>query len=173
MELIDLFLVFAKISLLSFGGGWTTLAIMEHEVAAHQWMSADQFSSIIYLTATTPGPNAIGSAALVGRHVAGTAGMIAAVLGVVLPTIVVVIVMYFVFIKYGDNVYLKSVLKGIAPVVVAMIVWMAWRIGYPVFKDYNLVVIGVGVVSAVLLFVGVHPGWLILGGGVCGLMLLR
>jgi chromate transporter len=173
MVLIDLFLTFAKISLLSFGGGWTTLAIMEKEIQAHGWMTADQFSSTIYITAMTPGPNAIGSAALVGRHVAGYAGMIVAVLGVIVPTILVVIGMYFVFIKYGDNVYLKGVLKGIAPVVVAMIVWMAWKIGFPVFKDHNLFVIGTGVASLVLLFVGVHPGWLILGGGLVGLAFLR
>jgi chromate transporter len=173
MELVELFLTFAKISLLSFGGGWTTLAIMEHEIQVHGWMTAEEFTKVIYLTATTPGPNAIGSAALVGRHVGGYAGMIAAVLGVIVPTIIVVFFMYFVFIKYRDNVYLKSILKGIAPVVVAMIVWMAWKIGVPVFKDFNLVVVIIGLTSAGLLFVGVHPGWLILGGGLAGLALLR
>lgn len=149
------------------------LALLEKEVTAHHWMNPEEFSKVIYLTATTPGPNAISSATIVGKHVGDVPGMIAAVLGIVLPPMVMMLFLYTIFIKYGDNVFLKSTLKGIAPVIVAMICWMAWRIGFPVFRDFNLVVILIGLGSLVLLFVGVHPGWLILGGGLAGLAFLR
>lgn len=172
-QLIEIFLTFAKISLLSFGGGWTMLAILEREVMAHHWMNPEEYAKVIYLTATTPGPNAISSATIVGRHIAGPGGMIAAVLGIILPPMVLMLSIYTIFIKYGENVYLKSVLKGIAPVIVALICWMAWKIGFPVFKDFNVFVILIGAASLTLLFVGVHPGWLILGGGLAGLALLR
>jgi chromate transporter len=173
MELIELFLAFAKISLLSFGGGWTMLAIMEREVVAHQWMTAEQFSKTLYVVSSTPGPVAVSSASVIGQKVGGVPGMIVAVLGIVLPPIALVMLLYSAFTRYGDNPYFKSVLKGIAPVVVALVAYMAWRLGVPVFKEFNLVVVLLGVSSLALLFAGVHPGWLILGGGLVGLALLR
>ena len=172
-QLFEIFLTFAKITLLSFGGGWTTLAVLESEVIAHHWMTQEEYARVIYLTATTPGPNAISSATIVGKHVAGFWGMIAAVLGIVVPPMIMMVFIYNFIIKYGENVYLKSILKGIAPVIVAMIIWMAWHIGFPVFKDINIIVIVIGIASLTLLLFGVHPGWVILGGGLVGLALLR
>ena len=76
MILWTLVIVFTQLSVLAFGGGNAILPEMQHQVVTvHQWMTAEQFSSLFAMALAAPGPNMM-SVPLVGWHVAGPAGLL-------------------------------------------------------------------------------------------------
>lgn len=89
--LLDLFLSFAKIGLFTFGGGYAMLSVItDHCVEKKKWISADDMLNITVIAETTPGPIAINCATFVGYRQAGVLGGIAATVGVILPSFVII-----------------------------------------------------------------------------------
>lgn len=85
-ELLELFVTFFKIRLVSFGGGFAMLSLIDREVSAHHWLEAEKFVDVIAVAGIAPGPIATNRAILVGYNVAGIAGA-AATRGMVLPSL--------------------------------------------------------------------------------------
>ena len=89
--LLELFLVFAKIGLFTFGGGYAMLSVItENCVDKKKWISADDMMNITVIAETTPGPISINCATFVGYRVGGFLGAVAATVGVVMPSFVVI-----------------------------------------------------------------------------------
>jgi chromate transporter len=122
MQLLQLFISFFKIGLFSFGGGYAMLPLIQREIVSlHDWLTMDQFIDVVAISQVTPGPVGINAATFVGYKVAGFAGSSIATTGAVLPSVVVVLILTSLFLKYRDLGPVKAMFNGIRPVVVSLI----------------------------------------------------
>ena len=88
---LELFLTFLKIGLFTFGGGYAMISIIENNcVEQKKWITHDEMMNITVIAESTPGPIAINCATFVGYKIAGLFGAIAATLGVVIPSFVII-----------------------------------------------------------------------------------
>ena len=98
--LLDLFLTFAKIGLFTFGGGYAMIAMIEHTCVERKgWITHDEMMNVTVIAESTPGPIAINCATFTGYKKAGFAGVVAATLGMVVPSFTVI----FLIAKLLDN----------------------------------------------------------------------
>lgn len=166
MIYLKLFLAFLKIGAFTFGGGYAMLPLMADEVAANNWMSADELVNFIAVSESTPGPLAINAATYIGAEVGGLLGAVCATLGVVLPSFVIILTVASVLMKFSTNKYVVSVMKHLKPAVVGLIGSAVITLGQPVFLprgfgSINLYGLGISVaLFCVMLFLAVkkkHP----------------
>ena len=128
--LLDLFLTFAKIGLFTFGGGYAMISLIRDKAMAYGWLSESELLNMIAVAESTPGPIAVNMATFVGSTQGGVLGSLAATLGVVLPSFIIILLICAVtrnFLKYSG---VQAFLKGVRPCVVALIlataITMAW-----------------------------------------------
>lgn len=122
MIYLQLFLSFLQIGLFSIGGGYAAMPLIQNEaVTKHGWLSLAEFTDLITIAEMTPGPIAINSATFVGIRVAGFPGALIATLGCILPSIIIVSVLAFVYYRFKNLSVLQSVLSSLRPAVVALI----------------------------------------------------
>ena len=122
MIYIQLFISFLQIGLFSFGGGYAAMPLIQNQVVnLHHWLSLSEFTDLITISQMTPGPIAINSATFVGEKIAGVPGAVVATLGCIMPSIIIVTIIAYFYMKYRDLDSLQSVLKTLRPAVVAMI----------------------------------------------------
>ncbi len=105
METLELFLVFFKIGFLSFGGGWTVVGLISHEVISHGWLSASDFPKIVSVSQLTPGPVAVNVATYVGFKIDGIWGSLLSTLGILSPSILIIVIVSILarFIKNNSK----------------------------------------------------------------------
>ena len=122
MSLLVLFLIFAKIAMLTFGGGYAMVPLFEHEIVTrHAFMAAADFANLIGLAQVTPGPIGFNSATYVGMAQGGLAGSVIASLGVMVPSIVISLVVAIFLRKAADAKWMKLLMQGVRPCVVGII----------------------------------------------------
>lgn len=120
--LIKLFVSFFQIGAFSFGGGMAAIPLVQEQIVVKlQWLNMTQFSDLITLAEMTPGPIAVNSATFVGTKVAGLPGAIIATLGCVLPSIIIVGVLSFLYYRFKNLSIIQSILAALRPAVVALI----------------------------------------------------
>lgn len=120
--LIKLFISFFKIGLFSFGGGYAALALIQQEVVVENgWLAVGEFNDLITISQMTPGPIALNSATFVGQRVSGFPGSLAATMGCILPSAIIVGALSYFYKKYKDLDLMTDVLKFLRPAIVVMI----------------------------------------------------
>ena len=122
MILIDLFISFLQIGIFSIGGGYAAMPLIEAQtVTLHGWLTAAEFADLVTIAEMTPGPNALNAATFVGMRMAGVPGALAATFGNVLPSIVIVSVLSWLYTRFRSGRAMQTVLGMLRPVVVALI----------------------------------------------------
>ena len=131
MIYVKLFLTFFKIGLFGFGGGYGMLSLIQHEtVEQYHWLSSSDFTDIVAISQMTPGPIGINSATYCGYTACANAGysMPMAILGsatatfaLVLPSLILMILISRMFIKYMHTRSVTSVFTGLRPAVVGLL----------------------------------------------------
>lgn len=122
MILLKLFISFLQIGAFSFGGGYAAMPLIQHQVVElHQWLSMVEFSDLITISQITPGPIAINSATFVGLKINGFIGALAATMGCIIPSCIIVSIIAYIYLKYQQMSIIQNILKYIRPAVVAMI----------------------------------------------------
>jgi len=121
MVLINLFLTFVKIGLVGFGGGYAIITLIQQELMAFGWITADEFANIAAISQMTPGPIAVNAATYVGYRVGGFWGSFLATFGVSLPSFILVMLAAHFILKFKTSHVVESCMKGIRPVTVAFI----------------------------------------------------
>jgi chromate transporter len=136
MIYLQLFFSFIKIGFFSFGGGYGMIPIIERELMANSWLSNADFVRIISVSEMTPGPIAVNTATFVGYEVAGFFGGLIATAGVTMPSFILILSTAYILNKYRSHPLLCSVLNGVKPVVLALIIFAAVFVGrHVLFKD--------------------------------------
>ncbi len=122
--LLDLFLTFFKIGLVSFGGGYAMIPLVTEEALRYGFTS-EQVINFIAVAESTPGPIAINMATFIGASKEGVFGAILATLGVVLPSFIIILIIASIMkglMQFGG---VKAFLSGIRPVVIGLIIGTA------------------------------------------------
>ena len=119
---IQLFISFVQIGALSFGGGYAAMPLIQQQVVTlHGWLSPGEFTDLITISQMTPGPIAINSATFVGTRIAGFWGAVAATVGCVLPSCLLVSLLAWAYLRYRNLSLIQHVLASLRPAVIAMI----------------------------------------------------
>lgn len=119
--LVQLFVTFFKIGLFTFGGGYAMLPLVQQEVLAHEWMTAEDIMNFIAVSESTPGPFAINIATYIGSETHGVAGAAAATLGVVLPSFIVILIVARFYSVFYKSKAISGIMTGLRPAVIGMI----------------------------------------------------
>jgi chromate transporter len=138
MILISLFLVFFKIGLIGFGGGYAILTMLQKELLSLGWLTVEEFGNIAAISQMTPGPIAVNAATYVGYRVGGFWGSVMATFGVSLPSLILVVLVAHFVLKFKESRLVESCMKGIRPVTVAFIASAAIFFAYESFVDLAL-----------------------------------
>ena len=131
MIFVKLFITFFKIGLFGFGGGYGMLSLIQHEtVERWQWLSSSDFTDIVAISQMTPGPIGINSATYCGYTACANAGysMPMSVLGsatatfaLVLPSLILMILIAKMFMRFMHHHSVESVFRGLRPAVVGLL----------------------------------------------------
>lgn len=116
-----LFLVFFKIGLFSFGGGYAMLPLIYKEIQTMGLIEAQEFSDIVALSQMTPGPIAVNAATYIGYKSAAFWGATFATIGVTVPSFIIILLIDSFFNKFKANQIVKEIISGIRPATVGMI----------------------------------------------------
>lgn len=112
--LIELFLIFAKIGLFTFGGGYAMISLIENNcVEKKKWITHDEMMNITVIAESTPGPIAINCATYVGYKKAGIIGAIISTLGIVLPSFAVIYLISMFLDNFLEITIIANAFKGI------------------------------------------------------------
>ena len=165
-ELLDIFWSFLKIGAFTFGGGYAMIPLIQHEVIhRRRWIEERDFIDLLTLAQTAPGPIALNTAVFVGYKRRGYLGALSAIMGVIVPSFVVILIVAIFFASIRDNAYVDAAFKGMRPAVVALIV--APIVGLTKGMRWWLIAVALAVAMVVWYF-GISPVWFLIAGAVVG-----
>jgi chromate transporter len=121
MTYLTLFYEFFKIGLFAIGGGPATLPFLMELTKRHDWFTMSDLTNMVAVSESTPGPLGINMATYAGFHAGGIPGGIVATMGLVFPSIVVIIIIAKFLTNFSDNPTVNAVFAGIRPAVTALI----------------------------------------------------
>lgn len=147
----ELALAFAKMSLMGFGGVlvWARRAIVEK----HKWMTAEQFNETFALCHFLPGPNIVNLSVVFGARFRGIPGAIAAFVGLVLPPVIIVTGLAFLYARYGEMPALQRTLAGVVCATVGMFFATVIKMSQPLVQRRTL--LPITIIVLVFLAIGV------------------
>ncbi len=180
----QIFWLFTKVAMFSWGGGPASLGLMQREVLAAGWISPEEFADDIALSNALPGPTAPQASAYVGYKLAGWPGAITAAAGTVVPATLLMLILIIGFFSIKDNLYMKAAIQGVRPFVVGLLAWTTYQMATAVFVldkqglgtslaqswDRWLIVLGT---FLLLTFTKISPIWLVLATAGIGLIFFR
>lgn len=121
VSLWQLFLVFAKIGTFTIGGGYVMIPLIQKELSSRKWVEGDELDDVVVLAQSAPGLLAVNMAIYSGYKVAGLKGSIAATLGAVLPSFLIILLIAAFFTNFKDNEIVRRIFQGVRPVAVSLI----------------------------------------------------
>ena len=168
--LSKLFITFFKIGLFTIGGGYAMIPLIERDIVDRNgWVSKERFLDLLALSQSAPGVFAVNISTFIGYRLRGVPGSLAAALGCVAPSVIIILLIALFFNTFRDNEVVNNVFLGLRPAVVALI-------AAPVFSVAKSAKIGwstvwIPLLSALLIVLfGVSPVYIILAAGVGGFL---
>lgn len=122
MIFLELFATFFLIGISTFGGGYAMIPLIKDLVLSKGWISESALTDFIAISESTPGPFAINISTFVGKEIAGIFGAICSTLGVVLPSLLIIVIIAALINKFNKK---NKVLKYVKPLVVGLILYVA------------------------------------------------
>ena len=181
MIYLQLFYTFFKIGLFGFGGGYAMLSMIQGEVVTrYDWVSTQEFTDIVAISQSTPGPIGINAATYVGFTATGSIwGSVIATFAVVLPSFILMLTISKFFLKYQKHPAVEAVFCGLRPAVVgllasaALVLMNVENFGSPTDDTYTFVI---SIIIFLVAFIGTkkyhaNPILMIIVCGIAGLIL--
>lgn len=167
-----LFWSFFKMGPVTFGGGYAMIPVFHQEVVEkRKWLDEEEVTDLFAIAQSTPGAVGVNASTFVGYRIAGLPGAIAALLGVLLPTFLIVLALSMTFLAVRDQPKIKAAFLGIRPAVVALIVYAGIRVGRTAIKDAVTLLTAAGVL-ALLIATGINPVFALLMGMAVGMAIV-
>ena len=140
VSLWKLYALFFKMGLFTFGGGYAMLPILKNEAVEKQkWISEEELLNYYSIGQCTPGIIAVNAASFIGYKLRGVAGLISATLGVISPSLIIIVIVAAILSKYMDNQYVQWAFGGIRISVIALIINTVidmWKKGVKDIRGY-------------------------------------
>ena len=169
----QLFLAFARVGAMTFGGGYAMIPILEREIVdRHGWATEEELMDYYAVGQCTPGVIAVNTATFIGYKTAGTLGGIVATLGVIFPSVVIITVIAGILTSFAEVPVVKSAFAGIRVCVCVLIfnaVLKLWKKAV-VDKATLALFLGVFLLSA---FFSVSPVVFVVFCAAAGILLTR
>lgn len=122
MIYLQLFFSFLQVGLFSVGGGYAAMPLIQYQVVdLNRWLTAKELSDLVTIAEMTPGPIAVNAATFIGTRFAGLPGALTATFGAILPSIIIVSLLFHLYARCREMPLMQSVLSALRPVVVALI----------------------------------------------------
>ncbi|MED4224481.1 chromate transporter [Neobacillus cucumis] len=167
-RLFQIFWAFFKIGPVTFGGGFAMIPLIEREIIEKKkWLNSEDLTDVIALAQSLPGAVAINTATFIGQKVGGVKGAIAAMLGVSLPTFLIVLTLGLSYFLVHDNPKVEAAFMSIRATIVAIIVYAAIKTAKTSIVDKTTFVMMI--LGTPLLFF-IHPILALLLGALAGII---
>jgi chromate transporter len=171
-RLLEVAGIFLRLGATAFGGPAVHIALMEDEfVTRRRWIERERYLDLVAATSVIPGPNSTEVAIHLGWLRAGFPGLLVAGICFILPAALLTTLLAAFTLRYGALPAVAPFLRGMGPIVLAVLLTAVWRLGRVAIKNAALATIGLLVAGASLAGVGEIPA--LFGGGLLGMLWLR
>lgn len=186
MIYLRLFFEFFKTGLFAIGGGLATIPFLNEMGLKTGWFTTADLTNMIAISESTPGPTGINMATYVGYTVAGIPGSFIATIGIVTPSIIIIILISKAISKYKDNPYVKNAMVGIRACSIALILYAVLSVISNTLIDINAYKTSKNILSlfdikVLCLFIGIlflsqkfkkiHPALFLLVSAIIGIII--
>ena len=156
---INLFKTFFKIGIVTFGGGYAMIPMIEEDVVRrNKWVSKDEFIDLLAIAQTCPGVFAINISTFIGYKIKKTPGAICTALGATLPSFIIILLIAMFFHQFQNNSVVAAMFAGIRPAVVALIAAPTFTLAKDTY--INLANCWIPIAGALAIWLlGVNPIW--------------
>ena len=163
----ELFRSFFKIGIFTFGGGYAMIPIIEREVITRRgWIEEKEFYDLLTLAQSAPGPISLNTAVFVGYKMYGYRGALSSLLGVVLPSFLILLLVAMFFSQIRQNPIVDAAFRGMQPIVVAIM--LAPVLGFMRGMHWSMMSVAAALALVVWHF-EISPIYFLIVGGVAGL----
>ena len=170
-ELLEMFVIFARIGGFTFGGGYAMLPMLEKEIVNNKhWATEEELMDYYAIGQCTPGIIAINTATFIGYKVKGIPGAIFATLGVIAPSLVIITVIAAFISNFIELEFVKSAFAGIRACVCILILNAVVKLAKKALVDKATVVLFL-IILALSLFTDISPAILVVIAGAAGIIL--
>ena len=167
-ELFDLFWTFCKIGALTFGGGYAMLPLIQREIVENKkWSTEKEILDYYAVGQCTPGVIAVNTATFIGYKLRGIIGGIVATLGVIFPSIVIILIIATFLQNFADLAIVQSAFAGIRVAVFALIITTVVKLIKSSIKDYLGVIIAI-IAFVISAFIGLSPVYVVIAAALTG-----
>ncbi len=171
MSSLLMLFTFIKIGLFSFGGGYAILAMIQQEtVFKHHWLTQSEFTDIVAISQSTPGPIAINAATFIGYKQGGVWGSVLCTLGVILPSLIIMLIITLTYIKLKKQPWFQDIFKRLRLVTLGLIGAALVLIAGGAFPDLISVAIFVAALG-IYWFLKPNPLYVMLGAALLGMLI--
>lgn len=176
--LLDILISFTRVGFFGFGGGPSMIPLLQEEVVdVRGWIDAREFADLLAMGNVLPGPITTKLAAVIGHRLAGPAGVAAGLIGLTIPTAILMIGLASIAYGLAGSPRMIGALTAARPAVVGMLAWTAWVVGAAATDSLDVRGLAwfgaIALISFVLLTFGdVHPAAVIVAAAIVGAIFL-
>ena len=171
-QLLEMYLTFAKVGVMTFGGGYAMLPILQREVVENKhWATEEEIADYFAIGQCTPGVIAVNTATVIGKKYAGNLGGVVTTLGVVTPSIIIITLLAGLITNFADLPVVKSAFAGIRVCVCVLILNSVLKLWKSAVKDRLTLAIFAAVLACSVLF-DWSPVVFVLAAGLLGVGLV-
>lgn len=175
VSLLSLFLTMIKIGAFTFGGGYAMIALLENEfVEKKSWIDTDDFTDMVAIAESTPGPIAINAATYIGYKNCGVPGSLVSTLAICIPSFTIIFLISLFFNQFMTLTYVARAFRGIQVCVTFLILMAGIKMFIKMKKNaFNIIILAITFVCVItfsLLDIGFSTIYYILISGILGLM---
>lgn len=166
--LVELFWSFLKIGLFTFGGGYAMIPLIRREVTErHRWVAEEDFLDLLTLAQSSPGPISLNTSVFVGYKLRGVTGAVVSLLGIVVPSFVIILLVAACFAGIRHNPAVDAAFKGMRPAVVALIVVPVLSFAKGMRPAACIIIV---LTALAIWYLGWSPIWILLAAAGIGLL---
>ena len=171
-KIIDMYKTFFKIGAFTLGGGYAMIPLIEEEfVNKKKWIEKEEFMDILVVSQSLPGALAVNCSTFLGYKIGGLLGALSGLLGVVMPSFIIIVIIAAFFMKFRYNTYVNAAFQGINAAVPMLVLFGAVSLSKGIKKNIRSLIIGVVALILLLIF-DLNPSLVILGSALYGFIFL-
>jgi chromate transporter len=172
MSLWHFFLSIFKISSITFGGGYTIIPVIREEFVCKRGLLDDEeMYDLIALAQSAPGPVAVSTALLTGYKLKGRWGAILGVVAAILPPLIIISVLFYVYEAFASNFWVRAALRGMSGAISAVMLYAVYGMAKPCLARHKFFSAGLMLASFLTgLFTSINTGLIILFLGITGIL---